>query len=39
LNKLEPINNLDTLLEELVNSGLIEIEEDYYKINIEALFG
>lgn len=38
LNNFEPTNNLDTLIEELINSELIEIEEEFYKINIETLF-
>lgn len=38
LNKLDSISNLNALIEKLSNSEFIEMEEDFYKINIESLF-
>jgi len=38
LNKLDSITNLNTLIERLTDSEFLEIEEDFYKINIETLF-
>lgn len=38
LNRLDSIHNLNTLIEKLTESEFIELEEDFYKINIEALF-
>jgi len=39
LNKLDTITNLNALIEKMINSEFIEIEEDFYKIKIETLFG
>ncbi len=38
LDKLVIIKNLNTLLKNLLDSKFIEVEEDFYKINIETLF-
>lgn len=38
LNKLDSITNLNTLIERLTDSEFLEIEEDFYQINIETLF-
>jgi len=37
INRLDTITNLDTLIERLTDSEFIEIEDDFYKINIETL--
>lgn len=39
INKLDAIDNLNTLIEQLTNSEFIEIEDEFYKINIDTLFG
>lgn len=38
ISRLDNIENLDTLIKRLTDSEFIEIEEDFYKINIETLF-
>jgi len=38
ITKVDTIDNLTVLLERLSDSEFIEIEEDFYKINIDALF-
>jgi phosphatidylserine/phosphatidylglycerophosphate/cardiolipin synthase-like enzyme len=38
LNKLVTVNNLRTLIEMLKNSEFIEINEEYYELNIDKLF-
>lgn len=38
INKVDTIGNLSVLLERLSDSEFIEMEEDFYKINIDALF-
>ncbi|MHA1795957.1 MAG: phospholipase D-like domain-containing protein [Promethearchaeota archaeon] len=38
INRLGAIDNLNTLIEKLINSEFIEIEKDFYKINIDTLF-
>ena len=38
IDKVETISNLPLLLEKLSNSEFIDMEEDFYKINIDALF-
>lgn len=37
INRLDAITNLNTLIERLTDSEFIEIEEDFYKINIDTL--
>jgi hypothetical protein len=38
ISKVDTIDNLSVLLERLSNSAFIEMEEDFYKINLDALF-
>jgi phosphatidylserine/phosphatidylglycerophosphate/cardiolipin synthase-like enzyme len=38
INRLDAVTNLNTLVERLTDSEFIEIEEDFYKINIDTLF-
>lgn len=38
INRLDTVENLNDLIERLTNSEFIELEEDFYKINIETLF-
>lgn len=38
ISRLDNIENLDTLIKRLTDSEFIEIEKDFYKINIETLF-
>ncbi|MBU1679771.1 MAG: hypothetical protein KKD86_13135 [Bacteroidetes bacterium] len=38
INRLDTVTNLNTLIERLTDSEFIEIEEDFYKINIDTLF-
>jgi len=38
ISKVDTIDNLSVLLERLSDSEFIEMEEDFYKINIDALF-
>lgn len=38
ISKVDIIDNLSVLLERLSDSAFIEMEEDFYKINLDALF-
>jgi hypothetical protein len=38
ISKVDTIDNLSVLLERLSDSAFIEMEEDFYKINLDALF-